>query len=484
MMMLQQLRGASAKGLRAGDALAAADGRRGLADMAQRSGLQARVAVVLGAQWGDEGKGKLADVLQERFDFGVRFGGGANAGHTLVIDGKKFAFHLLPCGLVQEHTINVLGNGCVVHVPAIFDELEPLTEAGIDTKGRLKVSDRAHLLFDFHKQVDGLLEQGRGGNKLGTTKQGIGPAYSSKMTRNGVRAGMLKEPWEEFEKVYTALAEAHERMYDVEVDKVAELEKLKGMRQKMLDEDMITDTTYLLNKAYMDGKNILAEGANACMLDIDHGTYPFVTSSSTTVGGVCTGMGLSPDKVDCSIGVVKAYTTRVGTGPFPTELTDDLAGGDLPRGAPGTEIGAYLQKVGGEIGVTTGRKRRCGWFDAALMQYSVMINNYSSINITKLDCLDELDEIKIGVAYKSKSTGERLPAGFMPSTISGLYDVEVVYETLPGWKTSIAEARTFEELPSNAQAYLNRIEELLQVPISWIGVGPGRNQMATKGFKA
>lgn len=431
----------------------------------------------------DEGKGKLADVLQEKFDYGVRFGGGANAGHTLVINGKKFAFHLLPCGLVHEHTINVLGNGCVVYIPAIFDELLPLQEAGIDTKGRLKISDRAHLLFDFHKQVDGVLEQGRGGGKLGTTKQGIGPAYASKMTRNGVRAGMLKEPWEDFVAAYTTLAEAHERMFDVTVDKETELAKIKDMRDKMLEEDMICDTVHLLNKAYKEGKNILAEGANACMLDIDHGTYPFVTSSSTTVGGVCTGMGLSPDKVECSIGVVKAYTTRVGSGPFPTELTDDLAGGDLPRGAPGTEIGAYLQKIGGEIGVTTGRKRRCGWFDAALMKYSCMINSYASINITKLDCLDELEEIKICVAYKSKSTGEILPDGLMPSTINGLYDIEAVYETLPGWKKSIADARTFEELPAEAQAYLNRIEELLETPISWIGVGPGRDQMATKGFK-
>jgi len=422
-------------------------------------------------------------VLQEKYDYGVRFGGGANAGHTLIIDGKRFAFHLLPCGLIYPHTINVLGNGCVVHVPAIFEELAPLKEANIETKGRLKVSDRAHLLFDFHKKVDGLLEEGRGAGKLGTTKQGIGPAYSSKMTRNGVRVGLLKEPWDVFEKVYLSLAELHERFYEIEFDKKSELEKLKGMRSLMLEEDMIIDSVYELNRAYKDGKRILAEGANACMLDIDFGTYPFVTSSSTSVGGVCTGLGLSPDKVDCRIGVVKAYTTRVGAGPFPTELTDDLAGGDRPRGSEGTEIGAHLQQVGREIGVTTGRKRRCGWFDAALMQYSMQVNNYTSLNITKLDCLDDLDEVKIGVAYRLKSTGEKLPPGRMPSTIESLYDVEVEYESMPGWKTSIASARKYEDLPETARAYLERIEDLLQCPIAWIGVGPGRHEMVTKGFK-
>uniref|UniRef100_A0A7S2WFC9 Adenylosuccinate synthetase n=1 Tax=Mucochytrium quahogii TaxID=96639 RepID=A0A7S2WFC9_9STRA len=451
-------------------------------DISIRNGLGSQVATVLGAQWGDEGKGKLADVLQKHYDISARFAGGSNAGHTLVVNGKKFAFHLLPCGLVYPHTVNVLGNGVVCYLPSIFEELEPVHEAGIDTKGRLKISDRCHLLFDFHKQVDGLLEARRSGSLLGTTKQGVGPGYTSKATRNGVRAGMLKEDWSVFENAYTQLAEATEIMYDIEVDKKGELERIKEMRAKILEDDMIIDSVYYLNNAYKQGKRILAEGANACLLDLDFGTYPFVTSSTTTAGGLATGLGLSPDKLDCAIGVVKAYTTRVGWGPFPTELTDSTCGGEVPDGAPGTEIGAHLQKVGAEIGVTTKRKRRCGWFDAPLMQYSVMVNNYTSLNLTKLDVLDDLEEVKIAVAYKKKSTGETLPAGQMPSTIEGLIDIEVVYETMPGWKESIVNARKFEELPVNCQNYVNRIEELLECPITWIGVGPGREEMATKGF--
>jgi len=447
------------------------------------NGLNAQVCTVLGAQWGDEGKGKLADVLQKDYDISARFNGGANAGHTIVFDDKKFAFHLLPCGLVYPHTMNLIGNGVVCHIPSIFTELVPLQDAGIKTDGRLKVSDRCHILFEFHKQVDGILESRRSGNsKLGTTKQGIGPAYTSKATRNGVRMGMLKGDWTAFENAYTNLAEHHEMVYDIKVDKAAELKNLKDFRDRMMEQDMIQDTMFLLNSAHQQGKRILAEGANACMLDLDYGTYPYVTSSTTTGGGLATGLGLSTNKVDCSIGVVKAYTTRVGAGPFPTELTDDLCGGDLPRGAPETDIGAHLQKVGAEIGVTTGRKRRCGWFDAPLMQYSQMINNYSSINITKLDCLDELDYVKIATAYKKKSDGSVLRPGEMPSTIDGLYDIEVEYETLPGWKTNISSCRKFEELPIQAQNYVNRIESLVGAPVSWIGVGPGRTEMATKGF--
>jgi len=440
--------------------------------------------VVLGAQFGDEGKGKLADVLQSDFQYSARYNGGANAGHTLVVDGKRYAFHLLPCGLIQPTVTGVIGNGVVTNLTSLFNERTPLHEGGIDTRGRLKVSDRSHLLFDFHKQVDGLLESRRAGDKLGTTKQGIGPAYASKMTRNNVRVGMLKEDWEVFERYYLSAAEAHEMMFEVEVDTKSELERIKAYRAEMLEEDMITDTVLLVNKAYNAGERILVEGANAAMLDIDYGSYPFVTSSTTTAGGVCTGLGLSPEKIDCRLGVVKAYQTRVGSGPFPTELTDDLSGGDLPRGAPGTEIGAHLQKVGGEIGVTTGRKRRCGWIDIPLLQYSHLINNYSSINITKLDVLDDLEEIKICVQYRRKSTGEVLPAGAMPSTIESLYDVEAVYESMPGWagKGKLSECSAYDELPTEARNYLDRIEKHVGCPITWIGVGPGREQMVTKGF--
>mmetsp|Transcript_16471 Transcript_16471/g.19993 ORF Transcript_16471/g.19993 Transcript_16471/m.19993 type:complete len:473 (+) Transcript_16471:56-1474(+) len=445
------------------------------------SGKNSKVCAVLGAQWGDEGKGKLADVLAAEYDIVARFNGGDNAGHTLVVDGKKYAFHLLPCGLVYPHTTNFLGNGVVVNVKSLFAELAPLNEGGICTKGRLKVSNRAHLLFDFHQLVDGIQEEKRGKGGIGTTKKGIGPAYTSKATRNGIRVAQLKD-WDSFEKSYRALAEAHETMYQVQVDKEGELERLKEYRARMLEDDMIVDGVHFINEAYSQGKKILAEGANACMLDIDYGTYPYVTSSSTTNGGIGTGLGIAPQKIESVIGVVKAYTTRVGSGPFPTELTDDLCGGDLPRGAPGTEIGRHLQEVGAEIGVTTGRKRRCGWFDAALMKYSHMINGYTSMNITKLDVLDDLDEVKIAVAYKNKETGEVLPDGSMPATLEELSAVEPVYETLPGWKTDITNASSFSELPIQAQNYINRIEELVSCKVSYIGVGAKREQMVTKGF--
>jgi len=246
----------------------------------------------------------------------------------------------------------------------------------------------------------------------------------------------------------------------------------------MIEKKMIVDGVHLINNAYNSGKRILTEGANAVMLDLDFGTYPYVTSSSTTAGGVCTGLGLSPNKISTTIGVVKAYTTRVGGGPFPTELTDDLAGGKLPRGAPGTEIGAHLQKVGAEVGVTTGRKRRCGWLDVVVLKYSNNINGYSGINITKLDVLDKLSEVKIGVAYKIN--GKKLDDGVMPSTLEELSKVEVEYETLPGWNTDITKVRSYKDLPTNAKKYLDRIEQLIGIPISWVGVGPARDAMILK----
>jgi len=441
------------------------------------SGLDARVTAVLGGQWGDEGKGKLADVLAKNYDIVGRFNGGANAGHTVVAEGRKFAFHLLPCGLIYPHTTNILGNGVVVHVPALFEEAAPLDDVGIEWRNRLLLSDRAHLLFDFHQIVDGILEERRGGEAIGTTKKGIGPCYASKMGRNGLRVGMLRH-FDSFSKNLRETIELHQKMYDFEYDIDAEIDRYKKYAEDL--DHMIVDGVHFMNEAYNDGKKIITEGANAVMLDMDYGTYPFVTSSTTTVGGICTGLGLSPDKIDCAIGVVKAYTTRVGWGPFPTELTDDLCGGMIPRGAPGTEIGHHMQNVGAEYGVTTGRKRRCGWLDMVVVQYAHQLNGYASINITKLDVLDELDEVKIGVAYKIN--GEQLPLGVMPSTLEDLEKVEVVYETYPGWKTDISAARTFEELPREAQVYVNRIEQLAGCPVSWVGVGVGREDMATKGF--
>ena len=442
-----------------------------------QTGQDAQVCAVLGGQWGDEGKGKLADVLAKNYDIVGRFNGGANAGHTVVVDGKKYAFHLLPCGLIYPHTTNVLGNGVVLHLPQLFKELEPLTADGLEWEGRLKLGNRAHLLFDFHQIIDGMQEQAKGDKLIGTTKKGIGPAYMAKAMRGGIRVGSLLD-FPTFERQFRETVDIHQRLFDFEYDVDAEVERYR--EYAAIVSPWIIDSVHYCNDALNNGKKIITEGANAAMLDLDYGTYPFVTSSSTTAGGICTGLGIPPSKVESVMGVVKAYTTRVGWGPFPTELTDDLCGGMVDRGAPGTEIGAHMQNVGAEYGVTTGRKRRCGWLDIPVVQYGHMINDYASINITKLDVLDDLDEVKLGVAYKVN--GQRLPPGMMPSTLDDLEAVEVEYESMPGWKTSIAHCRTFEELPSEAQRYITRIEELVGCPVSWVGVGVGRLDMATKGF--
>jgi len=446
------------------------------------SGLDSRCAAVLGSQWGDEGKGKLSDVLAKNYDIVARFNGGTNAGHTVVANGQKFAFHILPCGLVYPHTVNLIGNGCVVDVEAVFEELAPLADAGIDTQGRLKISDRAQLLFGYHKVIDGAMEAARGGKGLGTTRKGIGPAYTSKAMRSlGLRVGQLKH-FDKFKTQFRATVEAHQRLYDFDYDIDEELELIGNLRERLLADDMIVDGVHYINEAYNSGKRIITEGANAAMLDLDFGTFPYVTSSTTTAGGIATGLGLAPSKLDCVMGVAKAYTTRVGEGPFPTELTDDRGGGARPHGAEGSDIGLHMQTVGAEIGVTTGRKRRCGWLDCVVLKYSHQINGYSSLNLTKLDVLDDLETLKIGVAYKVN--GQLLPPGMMPATLTDLAKVEVVYESLPGWQQSIAHCRKFEELPPNAQAYVNRIEEVVGVPVTWVGVGAGREDMATKGFDA
>jgi len=421
-----------------------------------------KVDCILGSQWGDEGKGKLVDILAENADVVCRFNGGANAGHTLVVDGKKFAFHLLPCGLLYPHATNVIGNGCVVNIQGMFGELKGLDDGGIDYRGRLFLSNRAQLLFDFHKTVDGILEDRRGDSNIGTTKKGIGPCYASKATRNGVRVGELLD-WDAFTKRYEALASFHEAAYDFKHDKKAELDAIASYRDQVLP--MICDTVTYINNALDSGKHVLAEGANACLLDLDYGTYPMVTSSPTSIGGICTGMGISTKKVGCVFGVVKAYTTRVGSGPFPTELKND--------------IGERMQTVGAEFGVTTGRKRRCGWLDVALLRYSHQLNGYDALNITKLDVLSGMDELKIGVEYVID--GKRLPRGAMPSTLDDLAKVEVEYITLPGWSEDISKITAYEDLPDNARNYVETVQDLLGLPVSWVGVGPSRNSMLENG---
>ncbi|EAR83959.1 adenylosuccinate synthetase protein (macronuclear) [Tetrahymena thermophila SB210] len=424
------------------------------------NGLKSNVAVVLGAQWGDEGKGKLVDILAEKYEYCARFNGGANAGHTIIANGKKYPFHLLPCGILYPHTKNVLGNGTVIHLQTMFEELKQLDRDHINYKGRLLLSDRAHLVTSLTIAADSKSESSSKNQFLGTTKRGIGPTYASKMNRYGLRVGDLKN-WDTFLLKYKYLQGKFSEQ-GVNAGSEEELQEIKLLRERMLANNMITDTVVLMNEAIKQGKRVLVEGANACLLDIDFGTYPYVTSSNTSIGGVCTGLGIAPHHIETVIGIVKAYTTRVGEGPFPTELND--------------QNGEHLRKVGHEFGTTTGRPRRCGWLDIPLLRYSHMINNYQSINITKLDVLDQVDEIKIATKYTVN--GEEIH--FMPSTIEELSQVKVEYTTVKGWNQDISKIRSYDKLPQKAKDYLSTIEELLGVPVSWVGTGPEREAMVLK----
>eukprot|EP00055_Hartaetosiga_balthica_P006781 m.22094 g.22094 ORF g.22094 m.22094 type:complete len:449 (-) comp5422_c0_seq1:1122-2468(-) len=423
-----------------------------------------RCSAVLGLQWGDEGKGKLVDILANSMDIVARCAGGNNAGHTVVVpkDGKdyKYDFHLLPSGVTHESCTNVIGNGLVVNVPELFKEIEHNKELGPHIEGcesRLKVSDRAHMVLNIHKVVDGMKEDQRGVDKIGTTKKGIGPTYSSKATRNGVRICDLLGNWDAFEAKVRALYEQYNRLFpSLEANAEDDIEPHKQLVEKI--RPLVCDTFVVMQDALAANKSILIEGANATMLDLDFGTYPYVTSSSCSIGGALTGLGLPPQSIGEVYGVVKAYTTRVGDGEFPTEELGD--------------VGAALQKVGHEYGTTTGRARRCGWLDVVVVRYSCKINGVASICLTKLDVLDGLDEVKIGVSYKN---GDALYEYSMPSSQKEMSECEVEYITLPGWKTPITDVRKFEDLPENAQKYVEKVEELCGVPIRWIGVGPSRD---------
>lgn len=346
------------------------------------------IDVVLGAQWGDEGKGKLVDILSQDYDVCARVAGGSNAGHTIVVNDKKYKFHLLPSGILNDKATCVVGNGVVVHLPSFLNELDSLATNGINYDGRVFLSDRAHLVFDFHQEVDGRQEDKLGRHKIGTTKKGIGPAYASKISRNGLRVGDLQD-WPHFERRFTQLCEHQMRAHSgLEIDIAAQLQYYKSISERV--SGMTVDTIQYTNAQFTDGKRILVEGANATMLDIDFGTYPYVTSSNPSIGSVLTGLGVSPQKLRSIYGTVKAYCTRVGEGPFPTELETDVS------------VGRHLAQVGAEYGTTTGRPRRCGWLDIPQMQYSVLINGLTSLCLTKLDVLTGLPEVKIGKAYKYK----------------------------------------------------------------------------------
>lgn len=412
------------------------------------------VTAVIGAQWGDEGKGKLVDLLSGEADLVCRYNGGANAGHTIVANNKTYKLNLLPSGIVHEKTINVIGNGVVCDLEHLFKEL---SQIDVCTKGRLLISDRAHILFKFHQLIDGLQEVSLGKEAIGTTKKGIGPCYAGKADRVNLRMCDLKN-WQVFEENLRNLITRVRKRYNFkeiqEYDVEAELEKYKGIREKVLP--MLADTVVYVNKAINSGKNVLVEGANAVMLDLDFGTYPFVTSSNPSIGGACTGLGIPPGKIGKVYGVIKAYCTRVGAGRFPTELED--------------EIGDKMRNVGHEFGTTTGRARRCGWMDIPAIKYSHLINNYSSLCLTKLDVLTGIKELKLGTTYKLDDQ----VIDCVPASLDELARVKVEYESLPGWDEDISGARKFEDLPKNAQDYVKRAEQLLGIPIEYIGVGPSR----------
>ncbi|KAK8865849.1 adenylosuccinate synthetase [Kwoniella newhampshirensis] len=418
------------------------------------------VSVVLGAQWGDEGKGKLVDILAAEADICARCAGGNNAGHTIVVkspQGEKttYAFNLLPSGLINPQCKAFIGSGVVVHVPSLFNELDTLERKGLKCADRLFISDRAHLVMGFHQIVDGLKEIELGGSSIGTTKRGIGPAYSSKASRSGLRVHHLYDP--SFPAKFRKLVEGRFKRYgQFEFDTEGEIEMYLAFAERLRPH--VVDGPTFIHNAIKSGKKVLVEGANALMLDIDYGTYPYVTSSATAIGGVVTGLGIPPFAIKRVVGVVKAYTTRVGGGPFPTE--------DLE------EVGHTLQEVGAEYGVVTGRRRRCGWLDLVVMRYSTMINGYTSLNLTKLDVLDGFDEIKVATGYKIDGVEIE---GF-PADLDRLAKVEVQYTTLPGWKKDISASTTHEDLPDNAKSYIKFIEDFLGVKIQYVGVGPGRDQ--------
>lgn len=412
--------------------------------------------IVLGAQWGDEGKGKATDQLGQNTDYVVKFNGGNNAGHTVVIDGEKYAMHLLPAGILSKGVTPIIGNGVVVDIDVLFQELAEMESRGVDCS-RLKISSNAHIIPSYNRLMDQANERARGKNQIGTTGRGIGPTYADKMNRVGIRIQDLFDPKTLREKIEAALAPKNEvfaavGMETLDPDTVTE--ELLAYADRI--RPMVCDASLEVNDALDRGDTVLFEGGQATMLDIDHGTYPFVTSSNPTAGGALTGTGVGPTRIDRVVGVAKAYTTRVGEGPFPTELDD--------------EVGEALRRKGGEFGVTTGRARRTGWFDAVVMRYATRINGLTDICLTKLDVLSGYPTIPVCVAYEVD--GVRMEE--MPLDQVGFENAVPVYEELPGWEEDITGCRTFEELPKNAQDYITRLEELSRCRIQSIGVGAGR----------
>ena len=410
---------------------------------------------VLGAQWGDEGKGKIVDLLTPGFDLVARYQGGHNAGHTVYVRGTKFILRLIPSGVLHPGITCVIGNGVVVDPKALLSEVDELTSAGIDASSRIVISDKAHLILPYHRDLDVLSEARRGERKIGTTSRGIGPAYEDKVARRGIRAGDLADPRALEESVRENVTARNRLVQDTTMDWRPVLDELLAHGERI--KPWIRDVSLMLSDAMRDGRSILFEGAQGTLLDIDHGTYPYVTSSNASIGGVCTGLGVSPRMIGAVVGVAKAYTTRVGEGPLPTELTGDM--------------GNRLRESGNEYGAVTGRPRRCGWYDAVAIRYSVRINGLDALALTKLDVLDDLDRIDICTAYRC---GGRTLTEF-PSEMSRLAACEPVYESMPGWSTPTKGIRRFADLPDAAKRYVGRLEEVSGVPAAIISTGSERD---------
>ncbi|KAJ9142924.1 Adenylosuccinate synthetase [Pleurostoma richardsiae] len=421
-------------------------------------------SIILGSQWGDEGKGKLSDILCQEAEICARAAGGHNAGHSVVANGVSYSFHLLPSGLINPNCINLIGSGVVFNAEAFFKELRAVEEKGLkDASKRLLVSDRAQVNLTLHARVDGLEEAELAGKKIGTTGRGIGPSYATKAARNGIRVHEIFNQ-EQFETKLRNLAAGYKKRFGdlLEYDVEEEIGRFREYRKTLAP--FCVDAVKYMKDAQDRGAKILVEGANALMLDIDYGTYPYVTSSNTGLGGVFTGLAISPRKIKDIIGVVKAYTSRVGEGIFKTE---DVG-----------EVGSKLQEIGREWGVSTGRKRRCGWLDLVVLKYSTAVNHYTALNLTKLDVLDTFPVIKVAVAYKNPETGEELD--HFPADLSFLEKCDVVYRDFEGWQTPTTAIKKFEDLPKQAQTYIKFIEDFTGVPVAWIGTGPARDDMISR----
>jgi adenylosuccinate synthase len=411
--------------------------------------------VVLGAQWGDEGKGKIVDLLTAHFSLVARYQGGHNAGHTVYVNGTKFILRLIPSGILHAGVTCVIGNGVVIDPQALFSEIDELTKNGVDVGDRIVVSDKAHLILPYHRDLDLLAEARRGERKIGTTSRGIGPAYEDKIARRGIRVGDLADP-KGLEQNIRANVDARNRLVqDSTMDWKTVLDQLLVHAERM--RPMVRDVSVMLAEAMRVGARVLFEGAQGTLLDIDHGTYPYVTSSNASIGGVCTGLGIPPRAIGRALGVVKAYTTRVGEGPFPTELFG--------------EMGNRLRETGSEYGAVTGRPRRCGWFDAVAARYAARINGLDGLALTKLDVLDGLERIDICTAYRC---GDRTLTEF-PSDVGQLATCEPIYESMPGWSTPTAGVRSYDTLPEAARQYIARLEEVSGVKAAIVSTGSERD---------